>query len=135
MRGKMLRDETDFARGRPGRIDHQRGLDQRIGLQPRDDVARRIIGADETDEDAARAERGDIARDIAGAPDGELVALHRQHRRRRLRRNPSDLAIDEVVEHQVADAEDGLLADVLQARFEIQHAQRYRSSRSRNPVT
>ena len=34
----------------------------------------------------------------------------------------ADLAIDEVVEHQVADAEDGLLADALQALFEIQHA-------------
>ena len=34
----------------------------------------------------------------------------------------ADLAIDEVVEHQIADAEDGLLADALETLFEIQHA-------------
>ena len=39
----------------------------------------------------------------------DLAALDRDHRRRRLRRNARDFAIDEVVEHQIADAEHGLL--------------------------
>ena len=38
-----------------------------------------------------------------------------------LRRDPRDLAIDEVVEHQVSDAEHGLLADELERIFEIEH--------------
>ena len=57
------------------------------------------------DEDAVRAERGDAARDIAGAADNGLAALDRDDRRRRFRRNPRDVAVDEIVEHQVADAE------------------------------
>ena len=69
MRRIVIRDEAHLARGRARRIDHQRGLDQRIGLQPRDHVARRFVVADDADEDAARAERGDVARDVAGAAD------------------------------------------------------------------
>ncbi len=42
-----------------------------------------IVLADEADEDAARAESGDIARDIAGAADMDLAALGHDDRRRR----------------------------------------------------
>ena len=37
------------------------------------------------------------------------------------RRNPRDLAIDEVVQHQVSDAEHDLLADQPERVFEIEH--------------
>ena len=80
----MLRDEAHLARRRTRRIDHQRRLDQRIGLQPRDHVASRLIGADQPDENAARAERSHIARNVAGAADRDLVALDRNDRGRRL---------------------------------------------------
>ena len=78
---------------------------------------------------------GNVARHIASTADRDLVSLHRAHRRRRFRRNARDLAIDEVVEHQVADAEDRLLADAFQAGLEIEHSQRYRSSEARNSLT
>jgi hypothetical protein len=81
----MLRDETHLAGGRTRRIDHQRRLDQRIGLQPRNDITSRVVRADQSDEDATRAERRDIARHVAGAADRNFVALDREHRRRRLR--------------------------------------------------
>ena len=68
----------------------------------------RIVVADQADKDAARAERSDVARDIAGAADIGLAALDGDHRRGRFRRNPRHLAIDEFVEHEVADAEHGL---------------------------
>ena len=38
----------------------------------------------------------------------DLAALDRDHRRRRLRRDARHLAIDEVVQHQIADAQHGL---------------------------
>ena len=68
-----------------------------------------------------RAERRDIARHIAGAADLDFAARHREHRRRRLRRDARDLAIDEIVEHEIADAEHGLLGDELEGFFEIEH--------------
>ena len=82
---------------------------RQLGLQLR----ARLVLADQADEDAARAERGDVARDIAGAADIGLAALDRDDRRRRFRRNPRHLAIDEFVEHEVADAEHGLAGDRL----------------------
>ena len=65
----------------------------------------RLVLADQSCEDAARAERGDVARDVAGAADIGLAALHGDDRRRRFRRNPGHLAVDEFVEHEIADAE------------------------------
>ena len=61
------------------------------------------------DENALRPERGDVARDVASAADLDRVVRHLQNRRRRLRRNPRDFAVDEIVEHDVADAKNGLL--------------------------
>ena len=58
----------------------------------------------------ARAERDQVARHVAGAADHQVGALDRDHRGRRLRRDARDVAIDELVEHQIADAEHGLAA-------------------------
>ena len=80
-----------------------------------------LVLADQADEDAARAERGDVARDVAGAADIGLAALHRDHRRRRFRRNPRHLAIDEFVEHEVADAEHGLAGNRMRQGVKIEH--------------
>ena len=81
-----------------------------------------VVVADEADENAARAERGDIARDVAGAADLTFAVPDREHRRRRLGRNARDLAVDEIVEHEIADAEHGLLGNKLEGFFEIEHA-------------
>ena len=58
-------------------------LPRQLGLQLR----ARLVLADQPGKDAARAERGDVARDIAGAADIGLAALDRDDGRRRLRRN------------------------------------------------
>ena len=84
--------------------------------------ARRVILADQADKDAVRAKRTDIAGNIAGAADLDLAARNRQHRRRRLRRNAAHLAIDEIVEHEIADAEHGLLRYKLQRFLKIEHS-------------
>ena len=118
----MLGDEAHFARRRPRFIDHQFGHD-RAELGER--LAQRepgLVVADEADKNAGRAERRDVARHIAGAADLDRVALDRQHRRRRLGRNARDLAIDEVVEHHVADAQHRLLGNEPQRFLEIEHA-------------
>lgn len=104
VRGKMLGDEAGFSRGRPRRIAHQHALDTGLLTQRRCQPPARIVLADEADEDAACAERRDIARDVAGAADVNLAALGRDDRRRRFRRDPRHLAIDELVQHDVADA-------------------------------
>ena len=80
-----------------------------------------VIVADNAEENAFCAERCDIARDVAGAADHDFLALHGDDRRRRLGRNARHLAIDEIVKHQVADAEDGELSGFLQLFFEIEH--------------
>ena len=64
---------------------------------------------------------GDIARDVAGAADIGLAALHGDHRRRRFRRNPRHLAIDEFVQHEVADAEHGLAGHRKRQGVKIEH--------------
>ena len=117
----MLGDEAHLARRRAGGIGDQHGLDQllprQIGLQLR----ARLVLADQAGKDAARAESGDVARDIAGAADIGLAALDGNDGRRRFRRNARHLAIDEFVEHEVADAEHGLTWDRLAQGFKIEH--------------
>src|SRR5262245_49934237 len=100
----MLRDESHLARRRTRSIDDQRGFYERLRLQSRDDVASRLVIADHADEDAARSKRSDVARNVAGAADRDFAALDRQHRRGRLRRDAPNLAVDELVEHEIADA-------------------------------
>jgi len=60
-------------------------------------------------------------RDVAAAADNQLAARHRQHRRRRLRRDARNLAIDEIVEHQVADAEHRRLIEPRELLIDIVH--------------
>src|SRR5258705_13317368 len=103
----MFGDEADFSGRRPRGVADQQALDpallRKLSLQ----LAARVALADQANEDAASAERGDVARDIAGAADIGLAALNRDDRRRRFRRNPRYLAVDEFIQHEVADAEHG----------------------------
>ena len=115
----MLRDEAHLAGGRARAVDDQNGLDRGIGRQRGVERAPRLVVADHADEDAARAERGDIARHVAGAADHEFAVADGEHLRRRLGRDAGDLAVDEIVEHDVADAEHGLPADKLQRLVEM----------------
>ena len=118
----MLRHEANLARGLPRRIDHQVEFDQRMGAERLAQRAAGLVVADHADENAARAERDQIARHIAGAADHHFGALDRDHRRRRFRRNARHLAIDKFVEHQIADAEHGLPGEIREMFVEIEHA-------------
>jgi hypothetical protein len=84
------------------------------------DLARDVV-ADDADEQTFRAEACDVARHVAGAADDDLLAADPDHRRRRLRRDARHLAVDEIVKHQVADAEHGLPADLAKPFLEIEH--------------
>ena len=55
----------------------------------------------------AAAERGDVVRDVGGAAEAVLLLLEADHRDRRFGRNALDAADDEVIEHHVADDQDG----------------------------
>ena len=118
----MLRDEAQLAHRRAVRIDDEVRLDQAgmAGKSRAQDLPRLVI-ADHSEKDAARAETGNVAGDIAGAADKLFLALDREHGHRRFRRDAGDLAIDEVVEHQVADAEHGLLGHSGEKGREIEH--------------
>ena len=93
----------------------------RLRLQRGGERAAGLVVADHADEDAARAERHQIARDVAGAADHQLAALDRDHRRRRLRRDARHLAVDELVQHQIADAEHGLAGEIGKVFVEVEH--------------
>ena len=80
-----------------------------------------FVVADKTDENALRSKSRDVARDVAGATDLHRVVPDAQHRRRRLWGNPRDVAVDEVVEHDVADAKDRLSGNEPQRLFKIKH--------------
>src|SRR6185312_16882154 len=80
-------------------------------LQSRLQRAARNIVADDANEQTARAQTGDIARDVAGPADNYVLTGDLDDRRRRLRRNARDVAINEIVEHQIANAEDRAFAD------------------------
>src|ERR1700694_3014681 len=82
--GVMLGDEAYLARCRPGRVDDEMRFDQRLRRERRGKRLPCFILADNADEEATRAERSNIARHIAGAPDAALAALHGDDRRRRL---------------------------------------------------
>src|SRR5947208_3724653 len=140
----MLGNKPHLARRMATRFDHEMRTDRTTKLGKRiGQCARRVVLADEADKDTVSAERADIASNVAGAADLDLAARHRQHRRRRLRRNAAHFAIDEIVEHEIADAEHSLLRYKLQRFLKIEHdcyrrapkrhdrAQRYRSARSR----
>ena len=82
--GRMvLRDKAHLARGRTGRVDDQMGLDQRFDREGSHQRAAGVVLADNPDEDAARTQRCDIARHVAGAGDDDLAARYRQNGRRR----------------------------------------------------
>ena len=117
----MLRNKPHFARGRPRSIDDQMRLDQSLGFEFGGERTPGIVVADDADEDATRAQRGDIAGYVARATHHQFALRDAENGRRRFGRNAHDLAIDEIIEHQVADADDGLVANKLERPLEVEH--------------
>ena len=121
VRRMVLGDETDFSGRLPLAVDHQMKFDQWMRAQRLGQGAAGLIIADRPDEYATRAKRHEIARDVTSTADHQLGALYRNHRRRRLRRDARHVAVDELVQHQVADAENCLLAERRKMFVEIVH--------------
>src|SRR5438034_9942343 len=117
----MLGDEAHLPRGRPLGITTRPAFDESFLRKRRFQFRARLILADQPDENTARAERGDVARYIAGAADIGLGALDRDDRRGRFRRNPGYLAVDEFVEHEVANAEHRLADNRTRKGIKIEH--------------
>ena len=119
--GEMLGDEAQLSRRRAAGIGNQHGLDPAFLGQLATKFRARLVFADQAHKNAARAERGDVARDIAGAADIGLAALDGDDRRGRFRRNPRDLAVDEFIQHEVADAQHRLSGDGMREGVKIEH--------------
>src|SRR6185369_9403641 len=121
MRRMMLGDEANLARGLSLGVHHQMEFDERMRAERVGERAAGLVVAHDADEDAACAESDQIARDVAGAADHQFAALNGNHRRGRFRRDARHLAIDELVEHQIADAEYGLIGERGEMLVEIEH--------------
>ena len=114
-------DEPDLARGRARSIDDEARFDVRLVGKRHPHRPPAIIVADHADEQTTRAKRGNVAGDISGAADHDLLAIDGDDRRRRLRRDPRHFAIDEVVKHEIADAQHGLCVELREPVLEIEH--------------
>jgi hypothetical protein len=80
-----------------------------------------LVIANDSHKNAACAKTRNITRHITCTPDHELALRYRQHRRRRFRRNSRNIAVDEIVEHQVSDAEHSLLREPFDGVFKVEH--------------
>ena len=68
-----------------------------------------------------RTERRRITRHRAGAANTNDVVADLENGSRCLGRNTRDVAINEIVEHDIADAEDALLGNALERAFKVEH--------------
>ena len=123
--GMVFRDEAHLAGGGPRAIDNKVRLDIGLRTKRRRQRPPRIVLAHDADIDAARTEARDVARHVAGAANLRFFPPHRQHRRRRFRGDAGHVAIDELVEHKVADAKHGLRADPGQYLLVMLHLWRH----------
>ena len=97
--------------GDPARLDQQARAVAALGLDQADDLGTGWVVTDQAEEATAGTECPQVAQDVAGAAEHGGLALDLQHGNRRLRRDPIDTAVDEAVEHDVADHQDPDLAD------------------------
>jgi hypothetical protein len=100
------REEPRLDRGLTFRIAHPRSGDARGLAGDLGDGFAGGIEADDAEETSVAAEARDIARDIAGAADTQLLLTDLENRRRSFRRNPNDVAEQVAIEHRVAEDDD-----------------------------
>ena len=77
-------------------------------------LASRRVVADHAGQRRLTAERGEIARHIAGAAQHHRFMGGGQHRDRRFGRDARDLAMHEPIDHDVADDGDAHVADTVE---------------------
>ena len=117
----VFRDKADLARGLTAPIDDQMKFDQRMGAQRLGQGGTRLVVPNSTHKNAARPERDQIAGDVTCAADHQFGTFDRNHRRGRFGRNAGDVAINELIQHQIADAKDRLLRERSKMFVEIVH--------------
>ncbi len=88
-----------------------------IGAQP---LRFRVV-PDDADDLHAAAERRDVVGDVGGAAEPVLLVIEPDDRHRGLRRDPLHAAEHEVIEHEVADDEDGAAREARGHVFEPAH--------------
>src|SRR5882724_2102644 len=101
-------DEAHLARRWTQRIDHKKHLDIWIAGKSLHQHAACLVVATDTDQGTTGAKARNVARDVSGPAHHGLAAFDGNHRRRRLRRNSLDRPIVELVEHEIADAQNRL---------------------------
>src|SRR5215471_4112734 len=122
MRRMMLGYKTHLARGLTASIDDEMKLDQRMVTERLGQLVACFVVSHGCHENTTSAEGYQIASDVAGSPDHQFRAFDRDDRRRGLRRDPRDLAIDKFIQHQIADTEHGLIAKLGKILVEIVHS-------------
>src|SRR3569833_1917269 len=104
MRREMLRHESQLPRRRTRAIHHQmRGDPFPLALQFGSQNLSGHVTTKDADEQAFRSETSDIARHVACTADDDVLTAVPDYRRRSLWRDARHVAVNEVVEHQVAD--------------------------------
>jgi hypothetical protein len=109
-------DDAHLADGRAAGALHHPVLDPRIGAEQRPELRPRGIPPEQPDQHRAAAEGGDVARHVAGAARHRHQPALAQHGHRRLGRDALHLAIEEAVEHGIAEDEDAEGAEVEHGR-------------------
>ena len=104
--------------GRPAMVMHEPVLQPRHRQLLPDGRAVGVV-AHGADQQAARAQRGDVGGDVGGAAQRGVALAHGHDRDRRLGAQPLGLADEVAVEHDVADHHDATLLHLLD---QLQHA-------------
>ena len=89
--------------------------DARVGGEQGAELGRRGVAPDQPDQHRLAAEGREVAGDVAGAAGHGQRPAEPHHRDRRLGRDPLHRAVEEAVEHDVAEDEDA-------QRGEVEHA-------------
>ena len=119
-------DIADLPGGLPVPLDQDIGFHRFFPGHHGNEVAADLVVADHGDETHVGTDGDQVAQDIAGAAEHGILRVHPEHRNGRLGRDPFHGAVDEAVEHQVADHHDagagqgfdagGKLVDVVHRR-------------------
>ena len=96
-----------FADGGAGGGGDEGGDDAGYGGGEAADGAAGVVVGEQSDQDGAAAEGGDVVGDVAAAAQHLAGFAQADHGDRRLGRDAVDIAAQEAVEHDVADAQDG----------------------------
>ena len=81
-------------------------LSTALRLQKPPNLAPSLVVADNRDKRRRRSQCAQVAQDVAGTAQRLHFALDTQHRYRRFGRYPGHVAIDVMIQHHVADAQD-----------------------------